>query len=92
MSNKVEPKSVEELKAMHTGSLMSRRKALFKCDESLEYSDKTVNSNYGLIEFKDSPEWKRAYKDLKQVLSTRENLPNKKERKAIRQATAKRCR
>lgn len=86
MANKVEPKTMAELEKMHTGTLMNRRKALLKCDESFE---QTKSSSSGKIEFKDTPEWQQAYKDLKTVLDTRENLPNKQERKAMRQAKAK---
>jgi len=89
MSSTVEPKSLEELKAMHTGSLMSRRKALLKCEESCDLSDQVEQQSTGAIEFKNTPEWQRAYSDVKQVLSQRENMPNKQERKAIRQAAAK---
>ncbi|KAA3637988.1 MAG: hypothetical protein DWP95_13560 [Proteobacteria bacterium] len=89
MANKVEPKSLAELESMHTGTLMTRRKALLKCDESFEASNQTKPSNSGMIEFKNTPQWQQAYKDLKTVLDTRENLPNKQQRKAIRQAKAK---
>ena len=74
---------------MHTGSLMSRRKALLQCKESLDLSGEVAQKSPGLIEFKDTPEWQCAYNDLKQVLSQREHLPNKQERKALRQAAAK---
>ena len=89
MSNKVEPKILAELEAMHTGSLMSRRKALLKCDESFELSDQTTRSSSGLIEFKDTPEWKQAYQQLKEVLADREHVPNKLERKNLRQLKAR---
>ena len=89
MSNKVEPKTLAELEAMHTGSLMSRRKALFKCDESFKFSDQTAHSSSGMIEFKDTPLWKQANSELLSVLSSRENIPSKKERKAMRQAKAR---
>jgi hypothetical protein len=95
MANKVKIIKLEELQSMHTGTLMSRRAALLKCEESFESSDrlgyeaKPSATNTGIIEFKDSEAWKRAYEDLKSVLATRENLPNKRERKAIRQAKAK---
>ena len=88
MSNKVEPKTLAELEAMHTGSLMSRRKSLLKCDESFELSDQTVRSGSGLIEFKNTPEWKQAYQQLKEVLAKREHVPNKQERKKLRQLKA----
>ena len=77
MSNKVEPKILAELEAMHTGSLMSHRKALLKCDESFELSDKTACSSSGLIEFTDTPEWKQDYHQLKEVLADRKHVPNK---------------
>ena len=86
MSSKVERKLLVEIEAMHTGSLMSRRKALLKCEESFELSDQIQRSNSDKIEFKNTTEWQQAYKDLKSVLDTRENLSNKKERKAMRQA------
>ena len=95
MSSKVEIKTIEELNKMHTGSLMNRRRALLKCEESFQASDrntyetKPLTAETGVIEFKDTPEWKLAYKELKFVLSSRENLPNKEERKAIRREKAK---
>ena len=89
MSSKVERKSLAELEEMHTGSLMSRRKALLKCEESFELSDQINPSNSSEIEFKNTVEWRQAYQDLKSVLDTRENLPNKQERKAMRQAKAR---
>ena len=90
MASKVEIKALEELANMHTGTLIKRRDALLKCEESFESSDrngyetKPLVSSTGLIEFKDTPEWQQAYNDLKSVLSTRENIPNKQERKEIR--------
>ena len=95
MASKVEVKTLEELEKMHTGSIMSRRAALLKCEESFEMSDrngyetKPNVSQTGLIEFKNTPEWQQAYKELKKVLSTRENVPNKQERKEIRREKEK---
>ena len=95
MASKVEIKTIEELNEMHTGSLMNRRAALLKCEEAFELSDrlgyetKPKVTKTGVIEFKDTPEWQQAYNELKNVLSTRENVPNKKERKQIRQEKAK---
>ena len=89
MSSMVERKSISELKGMHTRSLMSRRKALLKCEESFELSDQMEPTNSDMIEFKNTSEWQQAYQELKSVLGTRENLPSKLERKAIRQAKAK---
>jgi hypothetical protein len=92
MPSKVEIKTVEELKAMHTGSLMRRREALLRCEESFEQSDRYGYEPQpiagGDIEFKDTPEWKQAYAELKVELATREHVPNKQERKALRRQQA----
>lgn len=91
MASKLEIINKEQLEALHTGTLMNRRKALLKCEESLEASDQGVNSQTqaGYIEFKNTQEWQQAYTELKEVLSARENIPNKQERKAVRQAKAR---
>ncbi len=95
MASKVKIIKLEELQSLHTGTLMNRRVALLKCEESFESSDrfgyetKPPATSTGIIEFKDTDAWKRAYEELKIVLATRENLPNKQERKKIRQAKAK---
>ena len=74
---------------------MNRRAALLKCEEKFVQSDRVgyeaapLPAKTGLIEFKDTVEWQLAYFELKAVLDTRENIPNKKERRAIRQAKAK---
>ena len=96
MANKVPVKTVKELEAMHTGTLMSRRKALLKCEECFSHSVRSYDGekepspdNSGFIEFKDTPAWQQAYSDIKKILATRENIPSKAERKAMRQAKAK---
>jgi len=95
MSSKVEIKTTEELNKMHTGTLMKRRAMLLKCEESFKSSDRFGHETepsvveVGLIEFKETPEWQQAYEDLKNILVTRENLPNKEERKEIRRNKAK---
>lgn len=95
MASKVEIKSITELEKQHTGTLMSRRAALLKCEGAFEVTDragyniKPSPSETGIIEYKDSLEWQQAYEDLKGILATRENLRSKQERKHIRQAKAK---
>lgn len=94
MASKVEKKSKTELEDMHTGTLMKRRKALLECEESyvvsVLYTEEGENKpTLGMIQFKDTPEWAQAYEDLKSVLSTRENVLSKKERKELRQQRAK---
>ncbi|GAA6170257.1 hypothetical protein [Sessilibacter corallicola] len=80
MPSIVEVKTIGELKSTHTGSLMSRRKKLLKCEESQLKSDR--NPDYelelGTIEFKDSKEWKIAYFQLKEELSKREHWTGKR--------------
>ncbi|MFC3153475.1 hypothetical protein ACFOEK_20710 [Litoribrevibacter euphylliae] len=68
---------------------MSRRHALLECEESFELSDQYRESSYNEIEYKNTQQWKQAYQDIKEALSDRENIPNKQERKALRQEKAK---
>jgi hypothetical protein len=83
MPSNVKILSTEELKNMHTGSLMSRRKKLLACEESFEASDRYGNENesvaeeMGRIEFKNSSAWKNAYKELKDILAMREHYGKK---------------
>jgi hypothetical protein len=92
VSKRLEVISKSDLEKMHTGTLMSRRNALLKCEESFELSDQYQVIKDNGIEFKNTQQWKQAYQDLKAVLSTRENILSKQERKAIRQAKAKQSR
>ena len=89
MLKKLEVISKSDLEKMHTGTLMSRRNALLKCEESFEMSDQYEAAKSDGIEFKNTPQWKQAHQDIKAVLSTRENILKKQERKALRQAKAK---
>jgi hypothetical protein len=82
MSSRVKSKSLAELEKIHTGALLRRRKVLLACEESFERSDQVEPSNSGMIEFKNTPEWQQAYQELKSALDTRENFPNKQERKS----------
>ena len=75
------PKSLTELEALSTKQLLGRLKQLHQCEESLALSDRDVADNSGRIEFKQSPEWISAFRDVKQVLSRREHVPKKSELK-----------
>ncbi len=94
MPSKVIPKTLIELEELHTGTLMSRRDALLKCEESFELSDRYRHEpksiDESVIEFKNTEAWKSAYSDLKAVLAKREHLPTGSERKAMRQEKSKR--
>jgi hypothetical protein len=92
VSKKLDVISKADLEKIHTGTLMTRRSALLKCEESLKLSDQYQLTKHSVIEFKNTSQWKQAYEDLKVILSSRENIPNKQERKALRQAKAKQSR
>ena len=69
---------------------MKRRESLLAWEESFNSSDRfgyeaAPNPNQtGVIEFKDTEAWEKAYSELKEVLSSREHWPNKTERKVER--------
>src|SRR4030095_13126723 len=72
------PRSLVELEALSTKQLLGRLRQLHQCEESLALSDRDVADDSGRIEFKQSPEWISAFRDVKQVLSRREHVPKKK--------------
>lgn len=88
-ANIIEPKTLAELQAMHTGTLMNRRQALLKCPETSTLTARDKASLLLPIRFKDTAVWQNAYRELKSVLDTREHQPTKQQRKALRQARAK---
>ena len=72
--------SREQLERMATGALLARLKRLRWCEESREcsdLSDQEVASTRSFILFKDDPAWGLAYADVRGVLATRDNVPNK---------------
>jgi len=84
MSSKVKILLKSELENMHTGSLMSRRKMLLACEETFELSDRfgleaePNPETTGVIEFKNTEAWQKAYSELKLVLSSREHYAKNK--------------
>jgi hypothetical protein len=68
-----------ELEALPTKRLLALLRRLHECEESLALSDKDVADDSGCIEFKQSPEWVSAFRDVKQVLASREHVPKKSE-------------
>ena len=68
------PVTVAELEALPTRQLLARLRRLRECEESLAFSDRDEAHPSGSIEFKQSPQWVTAYRDLKQVLSRREHV------------------
>lgn len=95
MSKKVKVLPKQVLLEMHTGSLLARRKALLACNESFSKSDQSGYKNEPndkdtkIIEFKNTKVWSTAYLELKEILATREHVPNKREKREIRIKKAK---
>ena len=71
------PMPLIELEALPTKRLLARLRRLHECEESLALSDRDVADDSGCIEFKQSPEWVSAFRDVKKVLSHREHVPKK---------------
>ncbi|MDB4265202.1 hypothetical protein N9891_00475 [bacterium] len=72
---------------MSTGSLLKRWKDLLSCEDSYEGSEKEHDCEPILIdsiEFKESPQWRIAYQDVKKILAIREHIPRPAEKKARR--------
>ena len=74
------------LALMRTRELLGRRRRLLRSVESANLSDASpeeLAQATGIL-FKDTPEWKTAYLQLKQVLATREHIPQGAEARALR--------
>ncbi len=68
--------SLEELEKLPTKRLLARLRQLHQCEESVLLSDHDdVSNTSGTILFKDTPEWKAAYEQVKGALSLREHVP-----------------
>jgi len=84
MPSKVKIVSKSDLEDLHTGSLMTRRKKLLACEETFQLSDRFGHETEpnpettGFIEFKNTKAWKKAYSELKLVLSGREHYAKNK--------------
>ena len=78
------------LEMLQTKVLLSRLRALQRCEDNREHSDLSeaeIAAIDGIV-FKSEQAWRTAYNELKAVLSTRENVPSGPERKAARQVRA----
>ena len=70
---------IEALETMNTRALIARLKRLRFCKDSSVVSDLTeeeISTVSDKILFKSDLAWKRAYKELKSVLDSREHIPN----------------
>ncbi len=99
MPKKVPVIPAPELRHLHTGSLLTRLRDLLACEDYFGGSDryddepKPDPDETGILEFKDTEAWRKAYKDVKDILATREHLPTGSERreKCLRRAAANFC-
>ena len=93
----IPPMSLEELEKLSTKQLLARLRHLHECEESalLSDHDDAINTS-GTILFKDAPEWKFAYEQVKGELSLREHVPKgaelvkKRHRRALLNRTTER--
>lgn len=69
---------LNKLDGLPTPRLLARLKRLHQCEESPEKSDRDPDeiTQPGIIEFKDSAEWKTEYAYLKALLAEREHISN----------------
>jgi len=89
--------SLEELEKLSTRQLLARLARLRQCEESALLSDRDdVSHTSESIQFKDAPEWKAAYEQIKGVISLREHVPKgaelakKRKRRALLNRTVER--
>jgi hypothetical protein len=80
---------LEEMKKLSTKQLLARLKRLHQCDESVSLSDydSAIDTSEAIL-FKDTPEWKTAYEQVKEVLSSREHVPKGAELEKMRKKRA----
>jgi hypothetical protein len=72
----IPPMSLKEIENLSTKQLLARLKRLHQCEESVLLSDRDDESNTAeTILYKDTPEWKTAYEQVKGLLSLREHVP-----------------
>lgn len=98
MPSQVKIVSKDELDSMHTGTLLRRRTALLQCEDSFAVSDRSDYESSpnpdetGWVEFKDQPQWRQVYEEVKDVLATREHIPTGQEKwsKRIKQSQKQR--
>ena len=69
--------SIDELEKMNTKQLLAYLHKLHTCEESFEKSYMINNpekKNKKTIYYKQSDNWKQAYKNVKEILKTREHI------------------
>lgn len=90
----VPERPLEQLEAWPTRRLLGRLRRLQQCVDAPGLSDLTPNELPSVegIAWKDSPQWQRAYRELKQLLAGREHVPGGVERAAARVDRGRRAR
>ncbi|MDH2207633.1 MULTISPECIES: hypothetical protein [Empedobacter] len=69
--------SIDELEKMNTKQLLAYLHKLHTCEQSFEKSDMINNPEIvdkKTIYYKQSDNWKQAYKNVKEILKTREHI------------------
>lgn len=77
----------EELEALSTRDLLKRLQKLRACEEYHDlrsWYEEEVALFADMILFKDDPRWAVAFKDLKEILATREHIPRRNKRRKKR--------
>lgn len=85
------PVAVEDLQQLQTGRILERFRQLRRLQISYEASDwsdeeRDAVEAAGLIAFKSSDLWEKAFADVKGVLSEREHLPRGSKQKRQQEA------
>jgi hypothetical protein len=82
---------VTVLATQSTKALLGRLRRLQRCEESAAASDADADELARMqgINFKNSPEWAKAYAELKLLLATREHVPKGTETRTARLDRAK---
>ena len=70
--------SKEQLEKLTTARLIAYKKSLLKCNEDVNWDTLCSNSHQFV---KSSDRWKKAYKDVKDVLAMREHINRKGEKR-----------
>lgn len=67
-----------ELEELMTGALLARLQRLRWCYENIEAADDYTTAELSTVKdkilFKSDPNWKAAYRDLKEILASRKNV------------------
>ena len=92
MPSLVHPQGPEQMESLATGSLMTLRNKMLRCEEAPQFSDLQPGDvvDPAVIRFKSDPRWAVMYDSLKAILDQREHVPGGPEREQMRKQAPKR--